>query len=201
MRSSRLPQLLRGTSSALVATFVALLAHVSAGGALPGLIGLVVPLVLSSMISVLLAGRRLSPARLLLAVSASQFLFHELFILGAFTPAGGLSVHQHGVPPVLSGAETVIADPAAGMWLGHALAVLITTAALHRGEMLLVGLVRLAGRLTTWLVALLCDRLPAAPPRPGLRAPSRPAHTDAVDTGIRVVRRQPHRGPPLVFGI
>lgn len=55
MRSSRLPQLLRGTSSALVATFVALLAHVSAGGALPGLIGLVVPLVLSSMISVLLA--------------------------------------------------------------------------------------------------------------------------------------------------
>ncbi len=201
MRSPRLPQLLRGTSSALVATFAALLGHVSAGGTLPGVIGLLVPLVLSSMVSVLLAGRRLSAARLLLAVSASQFLFHELFILGAITPAGGLSVHQHGAPPMLSVAEVGFAAPAAGMWLGHALAALVTTAALHRGEVLLVGLARLAGRLTTWLVALLCDRLPAATSRPGLRAPSRPAHTDAVDTGIRVVRRQPHRGPPLVFSI
>lgn len=201
MRSSRLPQLLRGTSSALLATFTALLGHVSAGGALPGVVGILVPLVLSSMVCVLLAGRRLSPTRLLLAVSASQFLFHELFILGAFTPVGGLSVHQHGAPLVLSGAETAIADPTAGMWLGHALAVVITTAALHRAETLLVGLARLAGRLSTWLVALLCNRLPAATSRPGLRAPSRPAHTGAVDTGIRIVRRQPHRGPPLVFSI
>ncbi|MGX1793346.1 hypothetical protein ACWIDW_10455 [Microbacterium sp. NPDC055312] len=201
MRSSRLPQLLRGTSSALVATFTALLGHVSAGGAMPGLLGIVVPLVLSSMVSVLLAGRRLSPARLLLAVAASQFLFHELFVLGSVTPVGGLAVHQHGLPAVLPGGEASIAAPAAGMWLAHVLAALLTTAALHRGEVLLTGLVRLAGRLTTWLVAALIGRLPAVTPRPGLRFPVRAADDGALDTGIRFTRLRPRRGPPLPSGI
>jgi len=201
MRSSRLPQLLRGTSAAALATFTALLGHVSAGGALPGVIGLLVPLVLSSMVGVLLAGRRLSLTRLLLAVSASQFLFHELFVLGAFTPVGGFEVHQHGVPATLPGGEVGMIDPMAGMWFSHALTAVITAVVLHRGELLLAALGRLAVRLSTWLAAVLVPRTPVIAALPGARTAARAAADGAADTGIRIVRRRPRRGPPVSFCI
>lgn len=57
------------------------------GGALPSAMGVVVPLALSLLVCVLLAGRRLSLVRLSLSVLASQTLFHLLFTV--FTPAAG----------------------------------------------------------------------------------------------------------------
>lgn len=79
----------RGSAAAVFATFVALTSHVIGGGAMPTPMGLLVPLALSTLVCVLLAGRRLSLPRLSLSVLVSQSLFHLLFTV--FTPMAGTS--------------------------------------------------------------------------------------------------------------
>lgn len=135
---------------------------------MPGPLGILIPWLLSLMISVLLAGRKLSLTRLSLSVAASQFLFHALFMLGTITPSGSAVPHVHGAPLVLpeggsAAAAAVSADGA--MWLGHAIAVIVTVAAMHRGERMLVALRELATRLVRWVRRRVDDALvsPALP--------------------------------------
>ncbi|MCU4298632.1 hypothetical protein D3I60_16390 [Brevibacterium permense] len=75
---------LRGTLAAAFATFVALTSHILGGGSFPTAMGIIVPLALSTLVCVLLAGRRLSLPRLTVSVGISQTLFHLLFSI--FTP-------------------------------------------------------------------------------------------------------------------
>ncbi|QUL78774.1 hypothetical protein IG171_15545 [Brevibacterium sp. SMBL_HHYL_HB1] len=75
---------LRGSAAATAATFVALASHIIGGGSMPSLWGIIVPLALSTLVCVLLAGRKLSLWRLSASVVASQALFHQLFTV--FTP-------------------------------------------------------------------------------------------------------------------
>ena len=56
VEQARRTTLLRGFAAASVAVFAALAGHVSAGGAMPGLLGIVAPWLLSLMVCVLLAG-------------------------------------------------------------------------------------------------------------------------------------------------
>ncbi|MFK3679081.1 hypothetical protein ACI2IP_15255 [Microbacterium sp. NPDC090218] len=153
MTESRKPAVVRGFAASSLAIFVALAGHVSGGGQMPGILGILVPWVFSFMLSVLLAGRTLSLIRLGLSVAVSQFLFHTLFVLGTITPSGVSTPHVHGGPLVLPAAsgipEAVTAD--ASMWLGHALAALLTVVALHRGERLLLALRDLAVQLVRWV--------------------------------------------------
>lgn len=121
---------------------------------MPGPLGILVPWILSLMVCVLLAGRSLSLTRLSVSVVASQFLFHVLFVLGTVTPSGTAApAHVHGGALVLpesvglSGAAT--ADGT--MWLGHAIAALITVVALHRGERMLLALRDLAVQAVRWM--------------------------------------------------
>lgn len=120
---------------------------------MPGALGIVVPWVFSFMICVLLAGRTLSLLRLGISVAVSQFLFHTLFVLGTVTPSGVSVRHVHGAPLVIPASagvpEAVTAD--ASMWLGHALAALLTIAALYRGERLILAARDLAAQLGRWL--------------------------------------------------
>ncbi|PQZ60972.1 hypothetical protein CQ040_02360 [Microbacterium sp. MYb54] len=150
---SRKPAVVRGFAASSLAIFVALAGHVSGGGQMPGPLGILVPWVFSFMICVLLAGRSLSLVRLGISVAVSQFLFHTLFVLGTITPSAVSMPHVHGAPLVLPPAtgipEAVTAD--ASMWLGHALAALLTVAALHRGERLLLLVRDLAVQLVRWL--------------------------------------------------
>lgn len=81
---NRRERALRGSLAAAFATFVALTSHVIAGGSLPTMMGLIVPLALSVLVCVLLAGRQLSLWRLSVSVGISQALFHLLFMV--FTP-------------------------------------------------------------------------------------------------------------------
>ena len=81
---------LRGTLAAVFATFVALTSHILGGGSFPTAMGVIVPLALSTLVCVLLAGHRLSLPRLTVSVGISQTLFHLLFSL--FTP------HASGSP-------------------------------------------------------------------------------------------------------
>lgn len=194
-RQSRAPRVARGAVAASVATFVALLSHVSSGGEVPGLFGLVVPLALSFVVCTALAGRRLSLVRLGLAVIFSQVLFHTLFVLGSFQP--GIAGHVHGAPLLLSGDATApVVTAEATMWAGHLVAAVATTAMLHRGERTLDLLRALAGRCVAWLRAR--ARVAAVSVRP---APARRVLAvvvaDVVRVSAVVVEATRRRGPPL----
>lgn len=150
--SSRSARVARGSIAAAFATTVALFSHVLAGGAMPGALGLVVPLVLSVMVCVLLAGRRLSLVRLSVAVALSQLLFHTLFVLGAPHAATTVMPGHHMtdmVLPAVVGGQHPMTDPAL-MWLGHAIAAAITIAALYNAERVVVALASLAERFRVW---------------------------------------------------
>ncbi|MFD6140202.1 hypothetical protein [Promicromonospora sp. NPDC060271] len=168
---------LRGGLAASSATFVALMSHLAGGGELPGLLGIVVPLVLSLPVCMAWSGR-LSLAGLSASVVASQLFFHVLFTLG--TPAAarpvsaGAGAHagHEGMtmPAPAAGPAVEMAHADLTMWLSHGLAAVVTIAVLYRGELLLLRLRELAVRAAAWLLGGLAvvDRagsfvLPALP--------------------------------------
>ncbi len=204
----RATRLGRGVAAATAATFVALLSHVAAGGAMPGWLGIALPWVFAVLVSLPLTGRRPSWWRLGLLVVLSQALFHALFVLGAGTGGGTalVGVGHHGEQMVLPGGSSgasahaghliLTADPL--MWAAHAFAALATIAVLHRGESAARRLLALAAELGVWLrrAVVLVFALPRiAAPRPvspfaesSPRLP-RPPHLSSV------VRR----GPPALI--
>lgn len=119
---------LRGSAAASFATFVALTSHVLGGGSLPTLTGLIVPLALSTLVCVLLAGRQLSLHRLSTSVLASQALFHLLFSIFASAPAPSNAVDRHAAMHAGHGASTgsmgtghdVMGSMGTGSTAGHA---------------------------------------------------------------------------------
>ena len=150
-RQDRATRVVRGAAAAGLATFVALLSHVTAGGAVPGPVGIVVPLALSFLVCVALAGRRPSLWRLGPAVALSQILFHALFVLGASDT--GRAAHVHGVATVLESSAGPLVTMDATMSGWHLVAAALTTLALHRGESAVTLLRLLADRLLVWLRA------------------------------------------------
>lgn len=165
---------LRGVVVASLATFVALLSHVSAGGAMPGPVGIVVPLTLAICASVLLSGATHSLWRLVPSVAASQLLFHALFVLGAPTASLGVAGHAHhatdaDVAAALAasqGSSTAVTHAMhadATMWLHHAIAAAVTIAVIARGERALARLVAFAFFVLRRLVVVLVPVRPASP--------------------------------------
>ena len=201
MMSSRQIRVVRGVAAAVVATFVALLSHLIAGGEVPGPLGILVPLVASTWPAVLLAGRRLSLWRLSLSVAISQALFHMMFMLGAAYGGAGAapSHHAHGFEQILLSsaqpgavAAAMHADPL--MWFWHGVAAVVTIAMIHRGERALLRLRELAARIVEWLR----ERLPpvaASSSPPARRHPGTGWTTVALTTRFELspLRR---RGPP-----
>lgn len=215
---SRLPQLIRGTGAAAIATFAALFAHVIGGGAMPGPLGIAVPLLLSLVVCVLLAGRAPSLWRLSASVIASQTLFHALFVLGTPVAAGAQAAlpstphHHHG------GAQLTVAPEAAAsvarvsehtlallhgdlaMWVSHFVAAVVTILFLARGEQAIRRLRALAERFGTWLGS----RVPAPL---HLTVVPRPAAVHAVEASGWSILSQlqgsslQRRGPPFTVRI
>lgn len=185
---------LRGVSAAALATFTALIGHVAGGGDVPGWLGILAPLVLSVAAAVLLVGSRLSLVRLTIVVAFSQAMFHLLFVLGA--PSGAASGGHHHAPvapslPVVVGDSHL--EPA--MWAGHALAVVVTVAALYRGEVLLGVILRLGRMLASVIARIFLPPL----------APAAPARTVSAVAPVtfavlaRLVAAAPRRGPPALL--
>ncbi|WP_040167225.1 hypothetical protein [Microbacterium gorillae] len=204
MRRSRNVRLARGSAAASVATFVALVSHVTAGGAVPSWLGIAVPAILSLTVCTLLAGRRLSLPRLAIAVTLSQALFHLLFVLGAARSPGAETTLGHDHAAMMTAISVAVptgaASPGPIMWGGHAVAALLTIAALHRGERALAAI----ARVTAELVAAVRRRLALAVGSQAARGPVRrtpplprilPVRTALV---LHHVRR---RGPPLTSAI
>jgi len=173
MSSSRSTRTLRGVVAAAFSTFIALLSHVAGGGSMPGILGIVVPLMFSTFVCVLLAGRRLSIVRLSLSVAASQVLFHTLFVLGAAQGSTSMAMPSnhlsHGASVTLDVSSmpmTHDGQAGTGMWLAHMVAGLVTIAALHRAETLLLT----AGAIKEFVLARLVPMVLAAQVLPELPA-------------------------------
>ncbi|MFF8816938.1 hypothetical protein ACF07D_02915 [Leucobacter sp. NPDC015123] len=216
--TTRLPHVVRGSTAAAIATFVALFSHVLAGGAMPEPLGICVPFVLSLLVSVLLAGRKLSLARLSLSVVASQTLFHTLFVLGAPSAGGaGLAVsggHQHhgqqAVTVLAPGAQlpamtdhtAMLIHGDAIMWLSHLAGAAVTILFLYRGEQTIHLLRELAERLIAWAQHSLAEPLRV----PAVFREVRERHGQAIATAGWAVLTQltastrSLRGPPAVPG-
>ncbi|RZU66604.1 hypothetical protein EV379_2967 [Microterricola gilva] len=197
--STRAARTLKGLAAASFSTFVALFSHVSGGGAMPGLLGVLVPLILALPFCVAFAGRRLSVPRLAASVAVSQFLFHSLFSMGATSaPAmGSMSGHAgHGMPIVLDAAlPAQLGHSDSQMWAAHLVAGVLTVAALYSGEAVLARLAAFTCFLLRRIVPALVGG-PATPPRLSLTL-------RAVDLTTRMPlgvfpSSAPHRGPPAL---
>ncbi|MEJ6490385.1 hypothetical protein PQI23_11700 [Leucobacter sp. USCH14] len=193
----------RGAAAAALSTFVALLSHVAGGGEVPGMIGIVAPLVLSTLVCVALAGRTLSLVRLTLSVAASQFLFHALFVLGttrsAAPAADAMPHHAHALSPGLEAPvmpSAHLAHAGAGMWIAHALAAVLTVAALYCAESVLSYAVVLKQLILSRLLPMLPAprALGAAAPMPGAM---RDDGAILLPLGVYPTVTA-HRGPPVL---
>ncbi|MNW46380.1 hypothetical protein D3C74_236730 [compost metagenome] len=145
-KSSRSTRALRGTAAALFATFVSLTSHVLAGGAVPEVLNVALPLSLSVLVCMLLSGKRFTLKRLAGMVGFSQVIFHLLFSMGAenssiSTAEQALHAH-HGMSMTVDVAtSTNVAAMSHGdntMLLAHLMAGLATVLVLHRSEQLLI---------------------------------------------------------------
>lgn len=188
--TTRAARTLRGTAAAAIATFTALFSHVAAGAPLPGWVGIAVPFALATLVSIAVAGRRHSLPRLAVAITLSQALFHTLFVLGAGGSVTGASAHHAAAGSIAYAAPALHDHLGPGMWLGHALAALVTIAAVHRAERTLRALGRLLRRVA--LPAALPAPLPPERPRAlGVLSAPRVRRTRAVASPAVL------RGPPL----
>ncbi len=211
MNPARQHRALRASAAATLATFVALMSHVAAGGAPPAPLGVLLPWSLSLLAALPLVGRRLSPVRLSAAVVVAQVLFHVFFALGivpaspvgapsarAETAGGGHAGHMPFMASAGGGAAAVPGHlvPDLAMVLAHAAAAVITIVALHHAERLVAALVALARRIGVRLRAVL--RGIVSPPMPP--APAQPGSGDGVIRRARPLIAAPAlRGPPAPF--
>jgi hypothetical protein len=205
MMTTRWARFARGWIVAGFSTFVAALSHTVGGGAVPGLLAVVVSLAFAGIVSIALAGRTLSTWRLTVAVLVSQLIFHGLFSLG--TAGGTLTTmdaglgHAHG-----AGQAAVLMAPAAGVsagamhaghgWLmtaAHVIAAVVTVLALRYGERAFWGLFS-----TARVVVLALFGIPVAIPVTH-RARLGSSFVTGVPLRQRLAPLRPmrHRGPPV----
>lgn len=161
---------------------------------------MLVPLILSTTVCVLLAGRSLSLPRLSASVLISQVLFHTLFVLG--TPVSGSTKPSgHGMPGMETVAVTV--DPTTPMamgsadgwmWLAHAIAAVTTIAALYRGERCIAQLVTRAAMVIARLLPS-PRRLTPAPVVIRWQSTTFAEQPVRLPLGVFLSARS-HRGPP-----
>ena len=194
--TSRWARVAQGAAIASFATFVAVLSHTVGGGTPPGLLAVVLSMAFSTLLCLTVAGGRLTLARTVIAVAATQFALHTLYsVQGAVpTAAPGSSAHHHGAVDV----STTVSSPAsfdAPMLISHLVAVAVTVVAIRHGERAL----RATLRAIRVAVASVLPRIPQIAGT-WLRRP-RPAvtHAPRASTRLIVLSAMRHRGPPLEF--
>ncbi|MBA8815268.1 hypothetical protein FHX48_000320 [Microbacterium halimionae] len=172
---------------------------------MPGWAGIAVPGLLSFVVCTFLAGRALSLVRMSVAVALSQLFFHTLFVLGLFAPGVSTAHHNHdmGAPAAVVTVSTsdviTMVHGDSTMWVWHAIAAIVTTAALYRGERTFAQMRALAVDIVLWVQRRVVVVL--APLAPPATVRQRAASTVPVlfqRVHLAAVRR---RGPPLAHVI
>jgi hypothetical protein len=202
--TTRWARFARGWIVAAFSTFVAALSHTVGGGAVPGLLAVVVSLAFAGIVSIALAGRSLSTWRLTVAVLVSQLIFHGLFSFGgsggrlAATDASITHAHAAGqsvqLMPVAGPSEAMSAgDHGLMMTLAHIVAAVVTVVALRYGERAFWGLFTTATVALTALVKVI-----VLTPIPNIPR-SIPALSTFLPPRDLLVLLSPmrHRGPPV----
>ena len=189
----------RGLLAALASTAVAGLSHALAGGGAPSTLSIAIALAFSALVCVALTGRRLSAARMSVAVVLSQFAFHGVFSTIGVAPShapAALEGAAHGAHSAAS--IGLLVAPETGhhtsgwMWLAHALAAVATIVVLRRGEAAFWGMRDAALRFlaTVFTVSpVLSIEPPAAPVVARVAAPR---HFEFLLGSLQ------HRGPPAL---
>lgn len=212
--ATRWGRTLRGSVTAVIAVFLAAVSHAAGGSAAPGSVGVAVALAFAIVICIALAGAKLSLFRLTVSVALSQLLFHFLFSLGGVsgTVAPTVAEQHHGSSGLTTAALLIPALPASNatptllgatahdghgdgwMLLAHAVAAVVTIAALHRGEAAVRAIMRLAASPFYAAVRASTQRTPwyggAARIRIVATRDFIPVAATAVLSSLR------HRGPP-----
>jgi hypothetical protein len=154
--------------------------HVLGGGEAPHPLTLAVLVLLASIPAYLLTGRRLACRQLVALLGGGQLAIHEVLMAMASMQPGG---YLHGMAPTAHHA----AEPSAGppMLLAHAVATLVTSLLLARGESLVWVLWRLL------LPLLAVPRVLVPLPRQLLTA-----STSAAPVSVLLARSDRPRGPP-----
>ncbi|WP_193128443.1 hypothetical protein [Gulosibacter sediminis] len=191
--------------AASFSTFVALTSHLTAGGELPTLAGILVPLGLAYVFSLWLTPIRSSWLRLGLSVALSQFAFHAIFTLGAPSAfGGGAHPHHHASNSEMASAIAAHTGSASAsvhlghdtpfMWAMHGVAALVTTLVLFFGEAILRRLSRVRDALGEFFAFVLV-LVRALTPRPSA-APATLSLPWVPRLAARAVASAPRRGPP-----
>jgi hypothetical protein len=179
----------RGWITGAFATVAAAISHGLADGAAPSALAFGGALVFAGMLGTFLVGRRASLPRLVAVVASSQLAFHLVF--SSLTPGSATVGGHHDAAGVL---EPAVAHHGAepGMWVAHAVAMLVTIAFLRRAELAVWGLLRQA-------VAAFVPRVPVVGPLPSVpRAAAAVALWHPVSAvSLRALR---DRGPPVALG-
>lgn len=197
-------RLARGWAAAAAATALAGASHVIGGGAIPNPLIALFSLAISGVVCTALAGKVLSLWRLGTAVLLSQGLFHGLFALAGCVPSasgGASSVSMvgghagHGGQLVIDSTVTSLGHGGNSMLIAHAIAAVVTTILLRRGEVTGVELLGIIALKVRALYAPLTP-VPTLTPRP-----VRPAFRTRKITGALdfLAKAHPHRGPPVAF--
>lgn len=194
---SRAARTARGVVGAALSTVLAAASHSLAGGEVSAF-AVVVTAIIALPFCVALAGKTASLWRVALAVGASQFLYHWAFAgLGvsanlagdAGFPLGSHAAHlaslERFVPDVV---EAGSADTL--MWVLHAVAAVLSTALVARGERAVLALGRTLRRALPRPIRLAAFERPAAPQSPRRAAVLR---DQLLDLSSRTLR-----GPPAV---
>lgn len=163
-RSTRWARVARGLVLSAASLFVASMSHVAAGGPAPGPLALVLSFAFSLVFCTAVVGRMLSLPRLVTAVAFSQLLLHLLFSLDS-GGAPAMSMDHHGMMltlpgPVASGGAVQID---AGMWVAHAIAAVLTVAAIRGGHLTARALRALARPFAALVRQMLAFGIPRRP--------------------------------------
>jgi len=195
--TTRWMRVLRGTTAASFATFIAAFSHVLGGGHLPHPAALAFIWALATLTCIALAGRTLSLVRTSLSVILSQAAFHAMFSAIGTPVTTTVSGHtEHGallaVPPT---AMHTMVDHSPWMWVAHAAAAVATIIALRHGEAAFWGMRDIAllflGVLVSIPAPVALRPLPRAP-RPGSTLTVTPRDLSVLFSALR------HRGPPAL---
>lgn len=185
-------RLLRGSVVTATAVAVSSTAHLVAGGAAPGVLGLATAFVLGAVLgTALLRPDRLTPVRTAVTIAGGQVVFHLVFSWGATVSTAVGGSHTHAAPSALPGVDAGAAHDASSMLLAHVVAGVISLAILLLEQRLLDRVVAAAQRALARLVEPTVPvATPSALPRLG-----RPA-----DAGLPTLADHralvPLRGPP-----
>lgn len=194
----------RGWVCAGLATAIAAASHVFGGGEVPNLLLLLFSLSVSGLVCCLLTGRVLSLSRLIAAVVTSQALFHWLFSLTPMPPSDTSQMMMAGTTHGEAGVVAITGRPTAAsithalehgwqIWLGHAVAAVLTILVLRCGETTTIRLLEALRLKITAFLRLVVVRAPA-PCR--LRPGSTSGLLPRADLGVPLPVMR-YRGPPL----